>query len=125
MATDPFDPSNHRLTPECVAELTPLQKKQSKPRPRASSVEFVMLPYEQTLAAAARARNTQLAVLVELTHQRFKTHENPISFDNKVLVAVGINRWAKYDALVGLEAAGLISVEWRLGRSPLVTLLWD
>jgi hypothetical protein len=122
MATDPFDSGGLRLTPEQVAEL---QKKQSKPRPRRSSVEFVMLPYEQTLAAAGRARNAQLAVLVELAHQRFTTHENPVSLASKALEVVGIKRWAKYDALDELESAGLISATWRRGKSPLVKLLWD
>jgi hypothetical protein len=123
MATDPFDSSNLRLTPEQIAELTPLQKKPARARP--VGVEFVKLPYEQTLAAAGQARNAQLAVLVELAHQRFKTHENPVSLASKALKAVGIERWAKSDALIGLEAMGLISVEWRCGKSPLVTLLWD
>ncbi|MFY9769410.1 MAG: hypothetical protein WAK04_04135 [Xanthobacteraceae bacterium] len=125
MATDPFDLKNLRLPPEQVAELAPLQKKQSKSRSGASGVEFVMLPYEQTLAAAGRARNAQLAVLVELAHRRFATHENPVLLTNKILEAVGINRWAKYEALFGLETAGLVSVTWQNGKSPLVTLLWD
>jgi hypothetical protein len=127
MATDPFDSGGPRLTPEQVAKLASLQKKRSNPptRSRASGVEFVKLPYAQVLAAAGQARNTQLAVLVELAHQRFKTHENPVPLDNKALEAIGIKRWAKYDALGELEVVGLISVEWRYKKSPLVTLLWD
>jgi hypothetical protein len=125
MATDPFDSSKLGLSPEQIVELASLQKKPSKSRSRLSDVEFVMLPYEQTLAAAGQARNIQLAVLVELAHLRFKTHENPVALDNKALEAVGIKRWAKHDALVGLEGTGLISVKLRCGRSPLVTLLWD
>ena len=125
MATDMFNKA--RLSSEQIAELASLQKKPSKQtkRPRISDIEFVMFPYEQFLTAAGRARNIQLAVLIELAHLRFKTHKNTVELDNKVLTTVGINRWAKYDALVGLEDAGLISVERRYKMSPLITLLWN
>jgi hypothetical protein len=124
MTINPFDSDGFRLTPEQVTNLTPLQKKQSK-RLQRSNVEFVMLPYEQTLRAAGQAKNALLAVLVELAHQRFTTHENPVPLANKALEAVGIDRRAKYKALVGLEAVGLISVTWQFGKSPLAMLLWD
>ena len=32
----------------------------------------------------------------------FKTHKNTVELGNKALAAVGIQRWAKLDALVGL-----------------------
>ena len=83
-----------------------------------------MFPYEQFLAAAGRTRNIQLAVLIELAHLRFKTHKNTVELGNKALATVGIKRWAKLDALTMLEDAGLIHVEQRDGKSPLVTLLW-
>jgi hypothetical protein len=124
MTNNPFDSDEFRLTPEQIAKLTPQQKKQVKRRSR-SSVEFVRLPYEQTLAAAGQAKNALLAVLVELDHQRFVTHENPVSLASKALETVGIKRWAKHSALFELEATGLISVVWQNGKSPLVTLLWD
>jgi hypothetical protein len=124
MATDPFDSSNLKLTSEQITELASLQKKPSK-QVAAPSPEFVKFPYEQLLRAGGRLRNVQLAVLVELAHLRFKTRENPVPLGNKALQAVGIGRWAKHDALIGLEDAGLISVEYQWGKSPLVTLLWD
>jgi hypothetical protein len=124
MATDLFDSDGFRLTPEEVAQLTPLQKKQAERRSR-SSIEFVKLPYERTLVAAGQAKNALLAVLVELDHQRFTTHRNPVALSNKTLEAVGIKRGAKYEALFGLESAGLVSVVWQNGKSPLVKLLWD
>jgi hypothetical protein len=125
MATDPFDSSSLGLTPEQIAELASLQKKQSSKQPRTTPTEFVMFPYEQILRAGGRLRNVQLVVLAELAHLRFKLHENPVPLGNQALEAVGIGRWAKYDALAGLEDVGLISVELRCGGSPLVTLLWD
>ena len=70
------------LTPEQVAELAPLQKV-SQPKPRLARAKFVQLPYEETLQAAGELQNAQLAVLVELAHLRFKTHENPVPLANK------------------------------------------
>jgi hypothetical protein len=42
---------------------------------------------------------------------------------NQTLSTWGGGRREKYKALRQLEAAGLVSVEWRQRRSPLVTLL--
>jgi hypothetical protein len=129
MATDPFDQSRVVLTPEQITELTPLQKKPSTPskppRPRASRARFVILPYEQTLKAAGQLDDAPLAVLVELAHQRFKTHRNPVPLPNKALRAAGISRWAKIRALQKLEGLGLVAVTWRGTRCPLVTILWE
>jgi hypothetical protein len=126
MVDDPFEFDRLSLTPEQIAELAPLQKKPPKQSRTASTEpEFVKFPYEQILRAGGRLGNAQLAILVELTHLRFKTHRDQVELDNKALEAVGISRWAKYDALVGLEDAGLVRVKHRYKKSPLVTILWD
>jgi hypothetical protein len=51
-----------------------------------------MLPYEQTLAAAGRLQNAQLAALVEIAHQVYKTHQNPAPLPNVALRAAGLSR---------------------------------
>ena len=111
------------LTPEQVAELAPLQKKVSRPRP--ARAKFVQLPYELTLQAAGKLQNAQLAVLVELAHLRFKTHENPVPLTNTALRAAGIRRDVKLRALRQLREVGLVEVSWRGKKSPLVTILWE
>ena len=58
------------------------------------------------LQSLARAQNTKQVVLSNLVCQEFGTDRN-----------------AKYRALGWLEEAGLIAVERKLGRSPLVTIL--
>jgi len=45
------------------------------------------------------------------------------SFKRKAAGAFGASKDATYDALTRLEAAGLISVDRRRGRSPTVTIL--
>jgi hypothetical protein len=112
------------LTPEQVAELAPLQKV-SQTKPRLARAKFVQLPYEETLQAAGELQNAQLAVLVELAHLRFKTHENPVPLANTALRAAGLSRLSKLRALRQLEKVGLVKVSQRGQKSPLVTILWE
>lgn len=58
------------------------------------------------LQSLARAQNIERVLLSNLACQEF-----------------GIDRNAKYRALAWLESAGLIAVERKLGRSPLVIIL--
>jgi hypothetical protein len=85
------------LDAEAMAELGPLQKK--APASWAPRVEFGRLPYKRTLAAAGQLKDTILAVLIELDHRRFKTHQNPVPLTNVALRSVGITHWAKNRAL--------------------------
>jgi hypothetical protein len=119
MDDDPFDLKRLRIDP---AELAPMRK---KPEPKRSQAEFVKFPYERVLSTAGRIGDAPLAVLVELAHQSFKTHRKQVPLTNVALRSVGINRCAKLRALRQLEEAGLVQVEWRGRRSPLVTLLWQ
>ena len=84
-----------------------------------------MLPYEQTLTVAGQLGDAPLAVLVELAHLRFKTHQNPVPLPNTALRAAGITHWANIRTLHRLEKAGLVTVIWRGRRCPLVTILWE
>ena len=111
------------LPPEQIAELAPLQKI-SQPRLTRARTKFVQLPYEQVLQAAGQLQNAHLAVLVELAHQMFKTHQNPVPLTNMALRSVGVSRMAKLRALRQLEAVGLVAVAWRGRKRPLVTVLW-
>jgi hypothetical protein len=112
------------LDADAMAELEPLQKKAKAPAARAPRAEFVQLPYKQILTAAGKLKTPVLVVLIELEHQRFKTHENPVALTNAVLRSAGLTRWTKNQALRRLERAGLITVLWRGQKAPLVTLLW-
>lgn len=128
---DPFDVGNLALTAEQIAELAPSQKKptseskrKARPQSAPSRTKFVMLPYEQVLVTAGRLRCAPLAVLVELAHQVFKTHRNPVALPNAALRDAGITRQAKTRALRELEKGGMVVVAWRGRRCPLVTVLW-
>jgi hypothetical protein len=121
-----FNLEAYRLTPQLAAKLAEARPK-IQPRKRllpAKPEAFVQLPYKMALTTAGR-RDASLAVLVELAHQAFKTHQNVVPLANAKLVSVGIGPNAKVRALRHLEADGLVSVDWRGGRkTPHVTLLW-
>jgi hypothetical protein len=52
------------------------------------------------------------------------THDERIELGNVAVSPMGLDRNAKYRGLHCLESAGLIRVERKLGRSPIVTLLF-
>ena len=84
----------------------------------------MQLPYEKGLEVAGW-RDASLAVLVELAHRAFKTHQNTVPLANARLQLVGVSPDAKVRALRRLETVGMVAVDWRGGRkTPHVTLLW-
>jgi hypothetical protein len=50
--------------------------------------------------------------------------KNPVRLTHRCLRAAQLSRFAAKRALRALEKAGVISVEHRRGRAPLVTHLW-
>ena len=52
------------------------------------------------------------------------TFSEKVPLGNRVLEKHGVNRWAKWRALEVLRRAGLIAVEARRGRPPLVKVRW-
>jgi hypothetical protein len=72
---------------------------------------------------ATRATRTPKALLcVWLQHLRWK-NGTTFSLPSGKLGKLGVNRFAKSRALKELEAAGLITVEWRTGKNPMVTMV--
>jgi hypothetical protein len=124
---DPFDMGKMALDAKTIAELMPFQKSSaSKPRRQArAKAKFVILPYEQALAAAGQMKCAPLAVLIELAYQIFKHKQSRVALTNSALRSIGISYKAKLRALRQLEAAGLVKVTWAgRRRSPRVTVLW-
>jgi hypothetical protein len=122
---DPFDLSKMALNAEMITKLMPFQKTAAAKPKRRRRVEFVMLPYDQTMAAAGAMKDATLAVMVELAHQVFKAHKREVVLSNYALRPVGISYKAKLRALRQLEAAGMVAVDWKGERkSPRVTVLW-
>ena len=124
-----FDAKELALTRELTEEIFAAQAARTaterKLKRRSQRVEFVMLPYAPTMRVAGKVKSSAvLAVMVELAYRVFKTHMAEVVLNNSMLRSVGISRKAKLHALHQLEAAGMVAVDWRRRKSPLVTVLW-
>jgi hypothetical protein len=125
-----FDARELALTRELKEEILAAQAARTategsrKLKRRSQRVEFVMLPYAQTMCAAGKVGSAALAVMVELAYQVFKTHKTEVVLSNAMLRSIGISRKEKLRALRQLEAAGVVVVDWKVRKSPRVTVSW-
>jgi len=126
---DPYSPDSLALTPEQVeaAAKAPRRRKpasQRKPR-RVFAGNFVpALPLEWANTAGrlpGKALHVALAIWRQATLKKSLTTSLP----NGPLAGYGVKERAKRAALLALEGAGLIQVEWKPGCNPLVTIKMD
>jgi hypothetical protein len=82
---------------------------------------MVPLIWMEQLASVTHVSMYRLAL--HLLYQHWKTGDGPIKLSNVSLAKVGVSRREKWRALAELESLGLIRVERRPRRSPLVTVL--
>lgn len=75
------------------------------------------------MQAAARMPGRTLQVAMVLWYLAGLKKSDTVRLSSEQLDAVGVSRDAKYDALQRLSAAGLVAVEQRPGRAPVVTLV--
>jgi hypothetical protein len=110
---DPFDLRNLRLSPDQVqASRTP--RKIAKRRQH-----FIRVPFE-SLERLKGAGGQVYALALHLQYLHWKNNGAPIKLANGMLKIDGISRSTKWWALVELERRGLISINRRAGRSPLI-----
>ena len=85
---------------------------------------FVQVPlwWAERVANIRGVHPKTLFVGIWLLHLKWKTQSNTFSVPNGQLAARGVSRKVKNRALRELETTGLITVEWRYGKSPSVTL---
>ena len=121
--TDPFDIEALRLAPEAVAELAAIQKKgPGKQIPRRET-DFVVMTNAGARAGYLALDCPQALVWHYLHYRVWVTKSRTVTLPNKTLKSWGVDRMSKSRALRKLQQAGLVSVESRTRRSPLVTLL--
>jgi hypothetical protein len=93
------------------------------PKKRKKKVEpFVNVPLWWAEAAAKATRTPVMLVLVELLYRSWKAKSATFPLPNGRLAKHGVSREIKRRVLRDLEAAGLMMVKRRHGKSPLVTL---
>jgi hypothetical protein len=85
---------------------------------------FVQVPLRWGRRVTAATNSpAALAVVLELMRRRYRALSTTFALPNAQLYALGVSVKAKRRVLRDLESAGLIAVENRPGKSPLVTLL--
>jgi len=115
--SDDFDLENLRLPADIVRPRRVVEPHKLEKRRK----HFVQLPWTWVEALSGASGQTwQLAA--HLLYLNWKGKGAPIKLANGMLEIDGINRQAKWRALSGLERRGLVTVERRPARSPLVTL---
>jgi hypothetical protein len=112
---DPFDLGKLVLPPELVRE-----RSISVPR-KIRHGHFVKVPcwWIERLAKSTRHRAT-FVVALHLLYQHWKLRGQPIKLANGILKMEGVSRRAKWRALGELERAGLITIERRRRKSPVI-----
>jgi hypothetical protein len=84
---------------------------------------FAKLPLGWAAAAAKATKTPRAMVWVLLQHVAWQTNSATFPLSNSVLAKYGVTREVKRRALAALESSGLILVERRHGRAPVVTLI--
>jgi hypothetical protein len=116
MTKDDFDLDRFRL-PEGVAvqQVTPgkLQRRRE---------QFVMVPFSWIDRLKGAHGQTYRVALI-LLYLDWKAQGSPVRLANGMLEIDGVSRQSKWRALADLERLGLITVERRGGKSPLVRLI--
>ena len=102
-----------------LSELEAAAPVKRKPRKDA----FVQVPLDWFKAAAKATRSPQAFVSVWLLHLAWKANSPTFPVPNGQLEQHGVSRYAKYRALARLERAGLITVDRRDRKTPIVTLV--
>jgi hypothetical protein len=72
---------------------------------------------------SCEGKTPKALVWVWLLHTSWKTKSATFPFPNGKLKNAGTTRFTKRRALQELETAGLITVQWRHGKTPIVTLV--
>jgi hypothetical protein len=114
--SDPIDIKALRIDPAKLA-AAPVPTKTRKRRE-----QFVKMPmwwYEKLANPVPRCRCTCL-VACYLLHLHWKNDGKPFKLANGMLAYDGISPDSKLRAVKDLERRGLITVEWRLKKSPII-----
>ena len=116
---DPYaDLKQHRLTPETLAKLAVVPKKIRRRRKH-----FVQMPWPWLERLAGATGQTYRVALCLLYLHWKKGKDGPIKLANGMLRIDGVSRQSKWRALNDLERRGLIAVERRPRRSPVIRVL--
>jgi hypothetical protein len=115
--TDEYDLENLRLPADIVLSSRAVEPRKLEKRRK----HFVKVPFTWLEALVGASGNT-CRLALHLLYLHWKDNGAPIKLANGMLEIDGISRWSKWRALSELEGRGLVKVERRPGKSPIVTL---
>jgi CRP-like cAMP-binding protein len=110
-----FHPKNIGLNPELWAVVpTKIRKRRQ---------HFIQVPWVwvEKLAKTRSANTYRVALYLLFLH--WKDNGAPIKLANGMLVMDGVTRFSKWRALQELEQAGLIRIERRQRKSPMILVV--
>jgi len=116
---DPFAVEDLRVDP---SDST-LVSKAARPRKAKWERKFIQFPWlwVERLETTNRGSTYRLALL--LLYEYWRNGGRPIKLSNAKLANNGLTRKSKWRALLELERFGLVKVERRPRKSPLITLI--
>jgi hypothetical protein len=85
--------------------------------------QFAKVPLHLAGLAAKATGGKSFLVWILILHRSLRQQNRTIALPNALLRQYGIDRRTKYRALKRLAAVGLIEVEWRTRKNPVVTLI--
>jgi hypothetical protein len=121
MSSDDLDLDELKLLPEMVRDRAVGLPKRIKKRRQ----QFVQVPLAWVDILSRDSRDKALVVLCHLLHLDWKQGGGTIKLPNGFLEMIGVGRGAKWRVLNKLESAGIISVQRRTRKSPIVTIKSD
>ena len=119
-------PIDDRYTNIELVDFNPAPAADPQPatqRSAAASPKFLAVPtvWVQRLYGARGAATFK--VVMHLLSKEYETHRQTVRLANVALMSIGITPYQKWRALAELERLGLVRVERRPRKSPMVTLL--
>jgi hypothetical protein len=112
---DPFDLNRLRLPPGQVRTPRRIAKRRE---------HFIVVPFGW-LERLDGARGATVLLALHLLYLNWKAKGQPFKLANGMLKIDGIGRTAKWFGLRDLERRGLISIERRPRKSPIITVNLD
>jgi hypothetical protein len=124
MAGDPFELNTLRVDPADLGLAVKQAVAPAKIEKRSKDfVRFPMSWYERLKKPPATG--VTLLVALHLLHLDWRNHGKPFTLANGMLEFDGISRQSKWRALGELEKRGLITIQRRPSKSPIVQVLYE
>src|SRR5262245_61411889 len=110
------------MTPEWARRR--LAELHAAPPPKRKKAEpFVKVPLWWATASAQATKSPKTLICIRLLHLRWRNKSPTFQLPNRWLEGQGVSRFTKYRTLRELETAGLITVDRRSRKSPVVTVV--